>query len=72
MAALGGVMVPRFVMPAFMQTLGLITPHAWALTAYQDILVRGYGVAEILPELGALMAFAVAFFGVALWRFVWD
>lgn len=72
MAALGGVMVPRFVMPDFMQTVGLITPHAWALTAYQDVLVRGYGVARILPEVAVLMGFAVVFFGVALWRFKWD
>lgn len=72
MAALGGVLVPRFVMPDFMQTLGLITPHAWGLDAYQDVLVRGYDVARILPEVAALMGFAVVFFGVALWRFKWD
>ncbi|MGH2593669.1 MAG: ABC transporter permease [Anaerolineae bacterium] len=72
MAALGGVMVPRFVMPEFMQTLGLITPHAWALTAYQDVLVRGYGLEGILPEAAALLGFAVVFFGIALWRFKWD
>lgn len=72
MAALGGVMVPRFVMPKFMQTVGLISPHAWALTAYQDVLVRGYDVTRILPEVAALIGFAVVFFGVALWRFKWD
>lgn len=72
MAALGGVMVPRFVMPDFMQTIGLITPHAWALTAYQDVLIRGFGVARIIPELEALLGFAVVFFVVALWRFKWD
>ena len=72
MAALGGVMVPRYIMPDFMQTIGLISPHAWALTAYQDVLVRGYGVARILPEVAVLMSFAVVFFGVALWRFKWD
>ncbi|MBM3182154.1 MAG: hypothetical protein FJZ86_17690 [Chloroflexi bacterium] len=72
MAALGGVMVPRYIMPDFMQTIGLITPHAWALTAYQDVLVRGYDVTHILPAVAALMGFAVVFFGVALWRFKWD
>jgi ABC-2 type transport system permease protein len=72
MAALGGVMVPRYIMPDFMQTIGLIAPHAWALTAYQDVLVRGYDLAHILPEVAALMGFAVVFFGVALWRFKWD
>jgi len=72
MAALGGVMVPRYIMPDFMRTIGLISPHAWALTAYQDVLVRGYDIAHVLPEVGALMGFAVVFFGVALWRFKWD
>ena len=72
MAALGGVMVPRYIMPDFMQTIGLISPHAWALTAYQDVLVRGYDAAHILPAVAALMGFAVVFFGVALWRFKWD
>jgi ABC-2 type transport system permease protein len=72
MAALGGVMVPRYIMPDFMRTIGLISPHAWALTAYQDVLVRGYDAVHILPEVAALMGFAVAFFGVALWRFKWD
>ena len=72
MAALGGVMVPRFVMPGFMQTLGLISPHAWALTGYQDVLVRGYGLVQVLPECAALLGFAAVFFGIALWRFKWD
>jgi len=72
MAALGGVMVPRYIMPDFMQTIGLISPHAWALTAYQDVLVRGYDIAHILPEVAALMGFTVVFFGIALWRFKWD
>jgi ABC-2 type transport system permease protein len=72
MAAVGGVMVPRFVMPEFMQTLSLVSPHAWALSAYQDILVRGYGVVQILPACGALLLFAAAFFGIAVWKFKWD
>jgi len=72
MAALGGVMVPRYIMPDFMQTIGLISPHAWALTAYQDVLVRGYGAAQVMPEVVTLMGFAAVFFGVSLWRFRWD
>jgi ABC-2 type transport system permease protein len=71
MAALGGVMVPRPVMPAAMQTLGLATPHAWALAAYQDVLVRGAGFAAVLPQIGALLGFALVFFAVAAWRFEW-
>ena len=72
LAAIGGVMVPRFVMPQFMQTLSFISPHAWAISAYQDILVRGYGIAQILPACGALLLFAAVFFGIAVWKFKWD
>jgi len=69
LSALGGCFVPRFTMPGWLQTVGLITPHAWALDAYQDLLVRGYGLLEVLPKIGALAAFALAFFTVGVWRF---
>lgn len=72
LAALGGCLVPLFAMPAFMQRAALFTPHAWAMTAYQDLLVRGHGAADVLPHVGALLAFAAAFFAVALWRFRFD
>lgn len=69
MSALGGCFVPRFIMPDWLKTIGLITPHAWALDAYQDLLVRGYGLWEVLPKVGVLLAFAGAFFGIGVWRF---
>ncbi len=69
LAAVGGVMVPSFVMPPFMQAISKISPHAWALAGYQDVIVRGLGVSAVLPEVGALMLFAAAFFGVAVWKF---
>ncbi len=72
LAAVGGVMVPSYVMPDFMQTLARISPHAWALAGYQDVIVRGLGTAAIMPEAGALMLFAAVFFSLAVWRFKFD
>jgi len=69
LAALGGMMVPTFVMPDFMRALSFFTPHAWALSGYQDVIVRGLGVRQVLSETGALLAFAGLFFGLAFWRF---
>lgn len=69
LSALGGCFVPRFIMPGWLRTIGLVTPHAWALDAYQDLLVRGYGLLEVLPKVGVLAAFAGAFFGIGVWRF---
>ncbi len=72
MAAIGGCFVPVFVMPNFMQTLSKIVPHAWALQGYQDVLIRGYGIGKVMPEVGVLLIFAAVFFGFALWRFRFD
>jgi ABC-2 type transport system permease protein len=72
LAAIGGMMVPTFVMPEFMQTLSKISPHAWALAGYQDVIVRGLGLPAVWPETGVLMGFAVVFFGIAVWRFRFD
>ena len=69
LSALGGCFVPRFTMPDWLRTVGLITPHAWALDAYQDLLVRGYGLLEVLPKVGTLVAFAFVFFTIGVWRF---
>ena len=72
LAAIGGMMVPTFVMPEFMQILSKVSPHAWALNGYQDVIVRGLGLQAVLPEVGVLMGFALVFFGVAVWRFRFD
>jgi len=69
LSALGGMMVPTFVMPEFMRVLSYFTPHAWALSGYQDVIVRGLGAKQVLPETGMLLVFAGLFFGLAFWRF---
>jgi ABC-2 type transport system permease protein len=69
LAALGGMMVPTFIMPEFMKTLSLFTPHAWALAGYHDIIIRGLGVKQVVLEVEVLLGFACLFFVLALWRF---
>ena len=68
LAALGGILVPSFVMPDFMQTLALFTPQAWALEGYQNVLLRGQDLLGVLPQVGVLLAFAGGLFAVAVWR----
>jgi ABC-2 type transport system permease protein len=60
LSALGGSMIPRFIMADWMQTLGLITPNAWALDGFQQIFWRDRNVFDILPNLGVLAGAAVA------------
>ena len=72
MSALGGCLMPTFIMPEFLQKISRLIPHAWAMQGFQDVLVRGYGVMGILPEAGMLLAFALAFFLIGVWRFRFD
>ncbi len=72
LSVVGGMMVPSYVMPEFMQKLSLFTPHAWALSAYQDIIVRGLDLPRVLPNLGILGLFALGFWGIAIWRFKFE
>lgn len=58
MAAIGGVMVPRFIMPPLMQDLSNISPMAWGLDGFFDILLRNGTIRDVLPETLALLAFA--------------
>jgi ABC-2 type transport system permease protein len=70
MGLLGGCMFPRLIMPAFMRSVGHAVPHSWALDGYYDVLVRqDTTIADIAPSILALLAFAVVFAGVGVWRF---
>jgi ABC-2 type transport system permease protein len=72
LSALGGMMVPSFVMPPGLRLLSRFTPHAWALEGYHDAMIRGLGLRDVLPEAGVLLGFAALFFAFALWRFRFD
>ncbi len=60
LAAIGGIMVPKFVMPEAMQGITVLSPMAWGLEGFLDILLRQGGVREVLPEATALLVFGFA------------
>lgn len=68
-AALGGVMVPVYAMPAFMQAISVMSPLAWGLNGTLDVFVRGGGLADVWPEATALGAF---FVGCLLIAWLWQ
>jgi ABC-2 type transport system permease protein len=72
LAAIGGCFVPTFIMPEWMRAASLLTPHGWALNAYVDLIVRGYGLMQVLPAIGVLFGFALTFLAVGVWRFRFD
>jgi len=69
LAAIGGIMVPKIVMPPTMQQLAELSPLSWGLDGFLDIFVRGGGVREVLPEAARLFGFGVVCFTLAILRF---
>ena len=59
LAALGGVWVPVFVMPKFMQILSNLSPMNWGLNGFYDVFLRNASVKEILPEITLLLLFFI-------------
>jgi hypothetical protein len=50
-------------------TLGRLTPSAWAMSGFQNILIRGLGLESGWLPTAILLAYALVFFTVAVWRF---
>ena len=69
-AGISGCLVPRAWMPPLSQKISLLTPHAWALDAYGELLTKDVPQATVVfTSCAALLAFATAFFVVGLLRF---
>ncbi len=68
-AALGGVMVPKFVMPPFMRELANVSPMSWGLEGFLDIFLRQGSALSVLPKVAALLGFALLCLILASWLF---
>jgi ABC-2 type transport system permease protein len=68
-SALGGTWFPLEASSGAFAAIGKLMPSAWAMNGYQNILIRGLGLESAwLPTL-ALLAYALFFFVLAVWRF---
>ena len=72
LSALGGAWVPLEFTPETYQRIAFLTPVAWMMDGYKDILVRGQGVEAVSPALLALLAYAAVLLALAVWRFRFD
>ena len=61
MSALGGSMVPRYLMSDELQQYGLWTFNAWALDGYTKVFWRELPVEALAPQLAVLLVSGVVF-----------
>jgi ABC-2 type transport system permease protein len=66
LAAVGGIWVPVFLMPEFMQAIAKFSPMNWGLNAYYDIILRNSGIGGIAKEIIFLFLFYIAMVAISL------
>jgi len=64
--AIGGIMVPKFLMPDFMQRLAMMSPMSWGLDGFLKIFVKGEGVQAVQGESAMLFLFGLAVMALAM------
>jgi ABC-2 type transport system permease protein len=68
LGALGGCMAPLEIFPPALKRIAHLTPQAWGNDAFDKLVGHGASITGILPQLGALAAFAAVLLSVAAWR----
>jgi ABC-2 type transport system permease protein len=66
LGAIGGIMVPKFVMPDYLQKITQVSPMSWGLDGFLDIFLRNGGFRDILPEFIMLTALGLLLLLTAL------
>lgn len=69
LSGLGGAWVPLEFTGTTFQAIGHVSPVAWAMDGFKNIVGRGLGFNSVLLPAAALLGYALLFFGLALWRF---
>jgi ABC-2 type transport system permease protein len=66
-AGLGGAWVPLEVTGATFQAIGHVSPVAWAMDGFKNVIIRGLGLNSVLLPSAALLGYAILFFALAVW-----
>ena len=68
-SALGGTWFPLDISSGGFAAFGSLMPSYAAMNGLQNILIRGLGLASVWQPVGILLAYALGFFLLAMWRF---
>lgn len=69
LAPLGGAWWSLTIVPDFMKIIGHISPVAWVMDGFNDLIFLGGGLAEILPEVGVLLVASALLFMIGVQGF---
>jgi ABC-2 type transport system permease protein len=66
---LSGAFYPVSVLPGWVQTFSIAIPQTSALEAMRLAALQGASPGQLMPEIGALLGFAVFLIPLSLWSF---
>jgi ABC-2 type transport system permease protein len=67
--AVGGALVPSFILPSLVEDIAPATPVYWAVDASRAVILEGEGISAVLGPSAVLLGFAAVFGLVASTRF---
>lgn len=65
MSALGGSMVPRYLLSETVQKFGLVTLNAWAIDGFMKVFWREEPIVNLWPQVAVLLAASILLFATA-------
>jgi len=69
LAAMGGAWFPLEITSAGFSWIAHILPSAWVMDSLHGIILRDWGVGDVLLPLGIVWAWVIALFALAVWRY---
>jgi ABC-2 type transport system permease protein len=66
LAAVGGILVPKDILPPVMQQIALISPLYWGLDGVNEIILRDGDIRNVLGHIGVLNLLGLVLWGSAM------
>jgi ABC-type multidrug transport system permease subunit len=69
MSAVGGSMIPLFIMPSILQKIALLSVNYWGIQGFYDLFWRGLPLEEMLPKILILFSIGAVMTSASVWLF---
>jgi ABC-2 type transport system permease protein len=69
LGGMGGTMAPLEIAGPTFQAIGHVSPLAWAMDGFKNIILRFMGFESVLLPAALLLGYGLLFFSLAAWRF---
>ena len=69
MSAVGGSMVPIFIMPAIMQKIAVVSVNYWSIQGFYDIFWRHLPISDVMTRVAVLIGIGIFMMAISIRNF---